>query len=150
MWSTLGWNEGGRIIAFRRPEGSGSESGLANLVMDGRPIFAPQPLPAKSLAGSNSLMQQVSVWYNGVQPALGYSYRYFAGTMYANPETKFLSVDGYAPTVENIQSGKYPFIAEVYAVTRGKPQGNAKKLIDWILSAQGQYIIEKTGYSPLY
>lgn len=150
MWSTLGWKEGGRIIAFRRPEGSGSESGLANLVMDGRPIFAPQPLPAKSLAGTNSLMQQVSVWYNGVQPALGYSYRYFAGTMYANSETKFLSVDGYAPTIENIQSGKYPFIAEVYAVTRGKPQGNAKKLIDWILSAQGQYIIEKTGYSPLY
>ena len=148
-WSTLGWEEGGEIIAFRRPETSGSESGLVNLVMRGRQVAAPRPLPDKSLVGTNSLMKQVAVWYNGVQPALGYSYRYFAQTMYHNPETKLLSVDGFAPTKENIASGDYPFVGEIYAVTRGKPQGDVKLLLDWILSAQGQLLVERTGYTPL-
>ena len=149
LWSTLGWKEGGQIVAFRRPETSGSESGLVNVVMKGRPVVAPQPLPDKSLVGSNSLMQQVSVEWNGVQPALGYSYRFFATTMYANPDTKLLAIDGYAPNDENIRSGKYPFVADVYAVTTGEPQGKVKQLIDWILSPEGQELVEKSGYAPV-
>ena len=149
LWSTLGWKEGGQIVAFRRPETSGSESGLVNVVMKGRPVVAPQPLPDKSLVGSNSLMQQVSVEWNGVQPALGYSYRFFATTMYANPDTKLLAIDGYAPNDENIRSGKYPFVADVYAVTNGEPQGKVKQLIDWILSPEGQELVEKSGYAPV-
>ena len=94
-------------------------------------------------------MQQVSVWHDGVQPALGYSYRYFAQTMYPNQDTKLLSIDGYAPTDENIRSGDYPFIAEVYAVTNGEPEGVIAEFIDWILSPQGQYLIEQTGYASI-
>lgn len=148
-WRTLGWAEGGNIIAFRRPEVSGSEAGLNNLVLKGIPALAPQPIPPGAIDGSNSLMQQVSVWYKGVQPALGYSYRYFARSMYPNPDTKLVSIDGYAPTDENIKSGKYPYIAEVYAVTRGQPQGEIKQFIDWMLSPQGQYLVQATGYVPI-
>lgn len=147
-WRTLGWEEGGSIIAFQRPEGSGSQSGLQR-VMGDMPIVAPQPLPDKSLVGSNSLMQQVSVWWKGVQPALGYSYRYYAQTMYATPDTKLLSIDGYSPTEENIRSGDYPFVNNFYAVTNGEPTGAAKQLIDWICGEQGQELIVKTGYTPL-
>lgn len=149
MWRTLGWEEGGQIIAFRRPEVSGSEAGLNNIVMKDLPVLAPQPLPSWAIDGSNSLMQQVSVWHGDVQPALGYSYRYFAQTMYPNQDTKLLSIDGYAPTDENIRSGGYPFIAEVYAVTNGEPEGVIAEFVDWILSPQGQYLIEQTGYAPI-
>ena len=149
MWRTLGWEEGGQIIAFRRPEVSGSEAGLNNIVMKDLPMLAPQPLPSWAIDGSNSLMQQVSVWHGDVQPALGYSYRYFAQTMYPNQDTKLLSIDGYAPTDENIRSGGYPFIAEVYAVTNGEPEGVIAEFTDWILSPQGQYLIEQTGYAPI-
>lgn len=147
-WRTLGWPGGGRIIAFQRPEGSGSQTGLQAL-MGGLPIQTPQPLPDKSLVGTNSLMKQISVEWHGVQPALGYSYRYYATTMYANSDAKLLSVDGVAPSVENIQNKSYPFVSDFYAVTNGPPTGNTKLLIDWILSPQGQEIIEKTGYTPL-
>ena len=147
-WRTLGWNEGGEIVAFRRPEGSGSETGLQS-VMRGLPLIKPRPLPDMSLAGNGSLMEQISVEYRGVQPALGYSYRYFANTMYANPDCKMLSVGGVYPSAENIRAGAYPFTVNFYAVTRGEPTGNTKKLVDWILSEQGQSIILSTGYSPL-
>jgi phosphate transport system substrate-binding protein len=69
--------------------------------------------------------------------------------MYANPDAKLLSVDGFAPSRENIRNGNYPFVADFYAVTNGEPEGNVKSLIDWILSPQGQKIIEDTGYTPL-
>lgn len=147
-WRTLGWKDGGRIIAFQRPEGSGSQTGL-QWIMGELPIQVPQPLPDASLIGTNSLMKQVSVRWNGMQPALGYSYRYYATTMYANPNVKLLRVNGVAPTKENIQNGKYAFVSDFYAVTNGEPTGNTKLLIDWILSPQGQEIIEKTGYTPI-
>lgn len=147
-WSTLGWREGGRIIAFQRPEGSGSQTGLQKIMGD-LPIQVPQPLPHKSLIGTSSMMKQVSVEWKGVQPAIGYSYRYYATTMYANPEAKLLSINGVAPSTENIQDGSYPFVVDIYAVTNGVPKDNTKLLIDWILSQQGQELIEKTGYVPL-
>jgi len=148
-WGTLGWPDGGKIIAFQRPEGSGSQTGLKRMVMKNLPIQVPQPLPDPSLIGSNSLMNQVSVEFNGVQPALGYSYRFFATTMYANPNAKLLSINGVEPSIENIQSGQYPFVGDFYAVTNGEPTGNTKLLIDWILGEQGQELIQKTGYIPL-
>ncbi len=148
FWSTLGWREGGRIIAFQRPDGSGSQTGLQS-IMKGLPVQSPQPLPSAGLIGSNSLMQQISAEWKGVQPALGYTYRFFGNTMYPNPGAKFLRIDGVEPSVENIKSGAYPFTVNFYAVTRGEPAGNTQKLINWILSPQGQRLIEKTGYVPL-
>lgn len=147
-WRTLGWADGGDIVSFRRPEGSGSQTGL-QAIMGDIPLTVTQPLPDRSLIGTDSLMTQMTVTYNGVQPALGYSYKYFATRMYSNPDTKLLSINGVSPTAENISNGSYPFTVNFYAVTRGEPTGNTKILIDHILSDAGQEIIEKTGYARL-
>lgn len=149
-WRTLGWKEGGDIIAFQRPEGSGSQTGIQTIMQNvNLPLIVPQPLPDKSLVGTNSLMKQISVEWKGVQPALGYSYKFFATQMHPNSEAKLLNIDGIEPSAENIASGVYPFTVEFYAITNGEPTGNTKLLIDWILSAQGQTLIEKTGYAAI-
>ena len=132
-WKTLGWEEGGDMIVFQRDT----------------PIHAPRPLPDEKLIGTNSLMQQVTVEWNDVHPAIGYSYRFFAETMFPNPHAKLLKIDGVMPTADNIRNGTYPFIFEFYAVTNGEPAGNTKKLIDWICSDQGNRLIEKTGYTAI-
>jgi phosphate transport system substrate-binding protein len=144
-WRTLGWDAGGDIIAFKRPEGSGSQTGLEN-IMGELPIQKPQPLPDESLVGKGSMLKQVSVEWKGVQSAIGYSYRYYAISMYPNLDSKLMKVNGVYPSDDTIASGAYPFTAEFYAVTNGKPTGNTKKLIDWILSEQGQFLIKQTGY----
>ncbi|MDR2547783.1 MAG: substrate-binding domain-containing protein [Lachnospiraceae bacterium] len=147
-WHTLGWNDGGKIIVFQRPEGSGSQTGLQG-IMRGLPLQKPQPLPDESLIGTGSMMRQISVTWDGVQPALGYSYRYYATTMYPNPAAKLLAINGVYPSNETIADGSYPFSDYFYAVTNGQPIGNIKQLIDWILSEEGQYLIGQTGYVPL-
>ena len=147
-WRTLGWKEGGKMIVFQRPEGSGSQTGLQN-IMKGLPIQKPQPLEDESLIGTGSMMKQVSVSWRGVQPAIGYSYRYYATKMYYNPDVKLLAIDGVYPSDETIADESYPFASNFYAVTNGQPTGNTKTLIDWILTDQGQYLIAQTGYAPV-
>lgn len=146
FWQTLGWKEGGKIIKFQRPEGSGSQT-LLQYVMGDLPIEKPQPAPNMDIIGTNSLMKQMTVEYRGVQPALGYSFKFFASVMNPNPDVKFLSLNGVAPTSENISNGTYKYATPFYAMTVGEPKGNSKKVIDWIVSSEGQSLIEKSGYS---
>ncbi len=149
LWGTLGWKEGREIVAFQRPEGSGSQSGMQSIMKKaGLPLAAPRPFD-KSLVGTNSLMDQISAKRNGVMPVLGYSYRFFATTMRPNPHAKMLKIDGVAPTVGTIGSGEYPFTVNFYAVTRKDRTENTARLLDWILSAEGQLLIERAGYVPI-
>ena len=61
-----------------------------------------------------------------------------------------IAIDGVAPTVENIQNQSYLIIAPVYAVTyEGNPKESVWQMLDWIVSEEGQYIIEETGYVGL-
>ena len=62
---------------------------------------------------------------------------------------KELAIDGVAPTPENIRNGTYPFVVDLCAVTTGNESENARKLIDWSLSDQGQRLIERCGYVGL-
>ncbi len=149
-WATLGWKEGGEIVAFQRPEGSGSQSGIQSIMKKkGLPLASPRPIPDQSLVGTNSLMDQISAKWKGVMPVLGYSYRFFATTMRPNPHAKLLKIGGVAPTDENIRSGAYPFTVNFYAVTRKDASKNTERFLEWVLSEEGQTLIERSGYAPL-
>jgi len=58
---------------------------------------------------------------------------------------KILALDGIACTKENIITGNYPFFRPLYLITRGKPTGELKKFLDWILSDEAQAIISAQG-----
>jgi phosphate transport system substrate-binding protein len=69
--------------------------------------------------------------------------------MVQNEKIKLLSINNIFPTKETIQNGTYFYIDEFYAITVGIRNENMDKFIEWILSEQGQYIVEKTGYVPI-
>ena len=95
----------------------------------------------------SGIIYQVSD-YKNYGGAIGFSFRYYVDTLIANPDIKMISVDGVYPSQENITNGTYPIITPLYAVTyKGNGNENVQKLLDWILSEEGQEIIEKTGYS---
>jgi phosphate transport system substrate-binding protein len=60
-----------------------------------------------------------------------------------------MELNGIAPTRENVANRTYPYASEFYAITAGTDNPNVNTLIEWILSEQGQYLIEKTGYTPM-
>lgn len=53
--------------------------------------------------------------------------------------------DGVVPTLENVKQGKYPIARGLYSNTKGDPKGLIKKLIDYLLTPEGQKIVESKG-----
>ncbi len=141
-WSEIG-GEDERIVPFQRNEGSGSQSMFLRL-MDGVDVLEPDKETLSTAMGG--IIEKVAD-YKNKPTSIGFSFRYYVEGIIKNPDIKLIAVDGVAPTKENIKNGTYPIIAPVYAVTyEGNPNENVHKLIDWIISEEGQYIIEETGY----
>ncbi len=141
-WKEVG-GENKEILAFQRNEGSGSQSMLKRFMGDTKLMDAPKEQVNDFMAG---IIDQVAD-YKNYKNSIGFSFRYYLEGIIKNPNIKMLEIDGVAPTKENIASGKYKITTDLYAVTyKGNDNENVKKLIDWILSDEGQEIIEETGY----
>ena len=144
------WSQvGGRnepIAAFQRNEGSGSQSMLIRF-MDGTPIMEPPTEMVNTFM--DGIIEQVAD-YRSKGGSIGFSFRYYMEGIIKNPDVKLLSIDGIAPTPENIRNGTYPITTYLYAVTyEGNDNENVARLIEWVLSEEGQYIIAETGYTPI-
>jgi phosphate transport system substrate-binding protein len=62
---------------------------------------------------------------------------------------KLLPIDGVAPSQENVASGVYPYRRPLNLVTRGKPQGEALRFIEWLKSPAGQQAVVAEGFLPI-
>lgn len=139
-WQEVG-GENEEIVAYQRDEGSGSQSMLIRFMGD-TPIM---PGETEVIKGMGTIIKAVD--YQSRPGSIGFSFRYYVEGIIKNPEIKMIAVDGIAPSVENIKNQSYPITTPVYAVTyENNPNPNVKLLINWILSDEGQYIIEQTGY----
>lgn len=79
--------------------------------------------------------------------SIGFSFRYYMDGIVENDNVKMLSVNGTYPNAKNIQNHSYPFVAQFYAIYRQDNNNkNTPILIDWILSNEGQLLIEQCGY----
>ena len=141
------WSEVGgpfeEIVAYQRNEGSGSQSMLRRFMGDAPIMEAPTEQINDLMVG---IIEKVSD-YKSKRGSIGFSFRYYVEGIIKNPDIKMVSVDGVAPTAENIRRGLYPIVTPIYAVTyEEETNENVNKLLDWILSEEGQAIIEETGY----
>lgn len=141
-WSEVG-GDNGKIKAFQRPKNSGSQTTLEKL-MDGKDLI--KPIEDEVVDGMGGIIDKTAD-YKNYKNAIGYSFRYFSTDMVKNDEIKHLALNGVKPTKETIRDGSYPISNNFYAVTLEENQNpNVDKFIEWILSEQGQHIIEETGY----
>lgn len=148
------WNQvGGKnqpIRPFQRLENSGSQSALLRL-MDGLPLIEPEK--EDRVGGMGGIIQQVAS-YRNYKNSIGFSFRFYASEMAANDQIRLLALDGVSPTKESIRDGSYPISDSFFAITAAPigapdPRESNPKLnafLDWILSEQGQQIVEDSGY----
>ena len=128
-WSEVG-GPNKLINAMTRVEGSGSqttmEKFMENDMLTSRPLLA-------VFGGS-----------------IGYSFRFYLSEMAGDNNVKMLSVDGVYPDAENIRNGSYPLTAQFYVVYRkDNTNSNVELLKNWLLSDEGQSLIEGCGYVSL-
>ncbi|MDR1323786.1 MAG: substrate-binding domain-containing protein [Candidatus Margulisbacteria bacterium] len=142
-WRLVGGRDAA-IRAFQRPKNSGSQT-ILEKVMNGIPLITP---PTENYHVSMWDIIEAAANYRNAENALGYSFLYYASAMVRNEQIKLLSFDGIAPTRENIQNETYPFTETFYAITiEGRETENTKKLLQWLSSAEGQKLVELSGYT---
>jgi len=162
-WSEVG-GERSPIRLYGRPEDSGSYTALLE-VMEGMPL---REAERENVFHTMGGMVRAVADYRNYSSAIGYTFRFYLQDMVGLDQVKMLAVDGASPDIEHISDGSYPFISEIVAVTvesrpededaseyeqyllnaRREREENTGKLLEWILSAEGQTLVERTGYVP--
>jgi len=145
-WKELNWANK-KIRAFQRPENSGSQTMLEK-IMGNIPIMEPRREDVSE--GMGGIINRVAV-YKNFPNAIGYSFLFYSTEMVKNDQIKLLSVNGVHPSRKTIQDGSYPFSDSFYAVYIDdvNKNVNVEFFIEWILSEQGQYLVEQMGYTPI-
>lgn len=143
-WKELGGDDR-PIVRVSRETNSGTHVYfLENVLRLGEPdnkwLFDPNTL---LLPSSEGIIAEVRDNPN----AIGYD-----GLGYVTPEVKVLGIknnqiDQYIwPSSESVGDGTYPIARDMYAYTDGEPKDAIKQFIDWILSDQGQTIVNNLGF----
>lgn len=144
-WKDVG-GKNQAIRPFQRDTNSGSQTAFLAVMGKDADLLPPE---THQVSGMDGLIDVVSDYQNHSN-AIGYSFRYYVESMDKNINIKILKLNGIEPNRENIRNRTYPITDNFYAITlKGKESANTKKFINWILSEQGQAIIEKVGYVPL-
>ena len=145
LWSDVGGQADSVIAAYQRPHGSGSQTAMEELVMDGYQLTAAEDNYISD--GMADLIAQIGNYDNSVN-AIGYSYLYYVNGLYKSGSVKVLAVDGIQPEDVNLQNGTYPFTVYYYAVYAA---GNktAERFVSWLISPEGQACVAQAGYVPL-
>lgn len=148
-WSQVGGKHQ-KIRPFQRAANSGSQSALLRL-MDGLPLLEPEREDVVS--AMDGIIHQVAS-YRNYRNAIGFSFRFYATEMVSSNAIRLLALNGVSPTKETIRDGSYPISDSFYAVTAapvGEPpleerNEQAAALLRWILSEEGQALVERSGY----
>jgi len=145
-WSQLGVSIPGAsddvIVRVSRQSSSGTYEFFREHVLQNMDF----KLGSRDMNGSKEVVELIG----NTKTAIGYS-----GMGYAMPSVKMLKISpktgdpAIPPTVENTLNKQYALARSLHLYTLGEPQGAVKGYTDWILSAQGQKILEENGYVPV-
>ena len=145
LGTTTNWKQvGGKdatIILYGRENSSGTYGYFKEHVLDNRDFSE----RVQTLPGTAAVVNAVSKDPNGV----GYG-----GAAYAKGVREVgLKKDNKSPAVlpsaATVRDSSYPLSRYLYFYMRRKPEGDARKFVDWVLSPEGQKLAGEVGYFPL-
>lgn len=139
-WKELGGKDAA-IILYSRENNSGTYVYFKDEVLMGDD-FAPQ---SQNMPGTAAVVNAIAKDKNGI----GYGGVAYGKGIKEIKLKKEVQSPSYAPTIENIRKGLYPLSRYLYMYLQKKPSGEIKKYVDWILSKEGQSLVETVGYIPV-
>jgi len=135
-WSVLGGKHM-PIVVISRDVASGTFEVFNEKVLAGTKVID----SAQMLASNNAIITTVA----DTPGAIGY-----VGLGYVNEKVNVLPVDKVVPSKETVKNASYKLSRKLYMYTNGKPAGEAARFIDFILSAEGQKIVEEQGFIDIH
>jgi len=134
-WKQLGGPDE-KIVVISRDSSSGTFEAFGTLALDGAKVR-----PDALLQASN---QAVASTVSRTPGAIGY-----VGLGYLSSSVRAVDVDGVKASKETVLSNKYPIGRPLFMYTNGTPKGLSKQFIDYILSPEGQKLVEEEGFVGL-
>ena len=141
-WKQVGGNDA-PIVIYGRDDTSGARSFLEDEFMGDEGISS----SAKTFATNSAMFGALSKDPNGV----GFG----SVEMRADAHVRFLGIKAsasdaaIAPTGDAIRAKKYMLVRPLYFYFAGRPQGELLHFAEWVLSPEGQLVVEAVGYFPL-
>jgi phosphate transport system substrate-binding protein len=135
-WSKLG-GDGGVIRVVTREEGSGTRGAFEELVL-GKDA-AGKELKIFDRANVQNSTGAVRTAVAADKNAIGYV---SLGSL--NADVKAIKVDGTEASDENIKNNTYKISRPFIYMTQKEPEGVTKAFIDWVLSDEGQAVVQKS------
>ena len=134
-WTEVGGNDQPIYLSSRSPN-SGTYSYFKEHVLNGNAFSDSIHI----YTTTNSIIKSIEE-----KPyAIGYG-----GIAYGE-NIRHAQINGIEPTVENVKKNVYPISRYLYFYTIDTPKGAVKDFIDWVLSHDGQTVVAKSGYVPLW
>ncbi|MDO9578128.1 MAG: PstS family phosphate ABC transporter substrate-binding protein [Candidatus Cloacimonadales bacterium] len=121
------------IVVISRDVSSGTFEVFNSLVLGGAQAID----GALMLASNNAVVSTIA----STPGAIGY-----AGLGYITENVNIVKVNNVMPSKRTIQDKTYPVARTLHMYTNGAPKGLVKEYIDFILSDEGQAIIEEQGF----
>lgn len=70
----------------------------------------------------------------------------YVGLGYVTSQVKAIKVNDIIPSKETVNDNSYPLARPLFMYTNGEPEGIVKEFIDFVLSAEGQKLVEENGF----
>lgn len=137
-WSEVGGPDR-PIVLYSRENNSGTYAYFKEHVLHGGD-FAAQ---AQTLPGTAAVINAISHDPNGI----GYGGIGYAEGVRVLPVSN--GGEPIPPTMQNALSGSYPISRYLFMYTAGEPSGLAADFLTWVVSPEGQALVEQAGYYPL-
>jgi len=133
-WKDVGGPDA-EIRVITREEGSGTRETFETYVM------APLALDIAARASVKSSNGEVRATLKSDDRSIGY-----LSLGYVDASMKAVRVGGIAATVENVVAGDYPIQRSLYLITKGEPDVLEQAFLEFVLSSEGQAVVEDMGY----
>jgi phosphate transport system substrate-binding protein len=146
-WSDLGIDyagcKDGNIVPFSRLSNSGTYLYFKEATVGEKGEYR-QGMPQQS--GSSEVVEVVAT----TQCGIGYvGMGYLTDKVKVVPVSKEKDGELVSPSIETATDGRYPVSRPLFIYTLGDPSPSVQAYIDWILSDEGQKVVEEMGYVPL-
>jgi phosphate transport system substrate-binding protein len=139
-WKALGGNDA-KIITYGRENSSGTYEFFREHVLHNRDF----DMRVQTLPGTGAVVNAVVNDKNGI----GYGGAAYAKSLKSLPVKADDTSKAVPPSRESVVSGTYPISRYLYMYTTAQPAGEVKAFIDFVLSKEGQSVVESVGYFPV-
>ncbi|MGL4847656.1 MAG: PstS family phosphate ABC transporter substrate-binding protein [Clostridium sp.] len=142
-WKDVGGNDE-PILVIHRPASSGTRDTFTNTILGGNRDLENDAIGA--IQDSNGAVLQAMKRSPG---AVSYMALTYMNNNEAKENLKIVKIEGYGPSIENIESGKYKFWSWGHMYTKGKAVGLSAEFIQYVMSNKNVETVKKLGFIPI-